>query len=188
MNILLKLYFEFFKTGLFALGGGLATIPFLSDMGQKFAWFTNAELANMIAISESTPGPIGINMATYVGFTVAGIPGSIVATLGEVTPSVIIIMIIANFLKKFKENKYVQAAFNGIRPTVVGMISSAVLGIIFSSVIFLDAYKASGNIKDLIDIRILIIFISVYILNKKVKLHPVFFLLASALVGIVLGL
>lgn len=188
MPILFQLYFEFFKTGLFALGGGLATVPFLSDMGERLGWFTFSELANMIAISESTPGPIGINMATYVGFTVAGVPGSLVATLGEVTPSLIIIMIIANFLIKFKENKYVQSAFEGIRPTVVGLISSAVLGIVFSAVLFLDAYKASGNIADLFDIRVIGIFAAVFFLNKKFKFHPVVWIIASAVVGILFGL
>ncbi len=186
--IYFKLFFEFFKTGLFAVGGGLATVPFLAAMGDKMAWFTKAELANMIAISESTPGPIGINMATYVGYTVAGIPGSIVATLGEITPSIVVIMIVAGFLKKFKDNAYVKAAFEGIRPMVVGLISSAVLGIFTSSVIFLDKYKESGNIYDLFDLRILIIFVSIYFLNKKFKLHPAAWIGLGALVGVVLGL
>ena len=107
MKILLILFYEFFKVGLFAVGGGLATIPFLSAMGEKLSWFTYAELADMIAISESTPGPMGINMATYVGYEVAsqnginGILGAVTATLGEVAPSIIVIMIIANFLKKY---------------------------------------------------------------------------------------
>ena len=89
----LTLIGEFFKTGLFAVGGGLATLPFLSRMGEIYGWFTKEELANMIAVSESTPGPIGVNMATYVGFSTAGVPGAVVATLGLITPSVIIILI-----------------------------------------------------------------------------------------------
>ncbi|MDO4500433.1 MAG: chromate transporter [Erysipelotrichaceae bacterium] len=188
MSLLITLYIEFFKTGLFALGGGLATIPFLSKMGAQFNWFSNADLANMIAVSESTPGPIGINMATYVGFTVAGLPGAIIATIGEITPSLIIIMIVANFLKKFKENDYVQAAFTGIRPLVVGLISSAVVGIITSSVLFVDKFKASGNILDMFDIRVILIFCLTFILNKKLKLHPVFYLLGAALLGILFSL
>ena len=85
--IYLHLFWEFFKTGLFSIGGGLATLPFLRQMGQRYHWFTETELANMLAVSESTPGPIGVNMATYVGFTAGGIPGAVIATLGLVAPS-----------------------------------------------------------------------------------------------------
>ena len=99
--IYLQLFFEFFKAGLFAIGGGLATIPFLTDIGQRTGWFTSGELANMIAISESTPGPMGVNMATYVGFHTGGIAGGVIATLGLVCPSILVILVIAGFLKKF---------------------------------------------------------------------------------------
>ena len=116
MSIFLTLFLEFFKVGLFAVGGGLATIPFLYEMSAKTGWFTYEELANMIAVSESTPGPMGINMATYVGFETSGILGSICATIGLVTPSVIIILIIAKALQAFLSNRYVDAAFYGIRP------------------------------------------------------------------------
>ena len=116
MGIYAKLFWEFFKAGLFAIGGGMATVPFLQEMGDATGWFTSAELADMIAISESTPGPIGVNMATYVGNVTAGIPGGIIATLGLVTPSVIIILIVATVLKKFRDNKYVNSAFYGLRP------------------------------------------------------------------------
>ena len=91
--ILLRLFYEFFKTGLFSVGGGLATIPFLQDIGQRTGWFTDADLTTMIAVSESTPGPMGVNMATYVGFETAGLPGAVVATLGLITPSIIVIII-----------------------------------------------------------------------------------------------
>ena len=93
---MIQLFIEFFKTGLFAVGGGLATLPFLQDMAVRTGWFTTAQLADMVAVSESTPGPIGVNMATYVGFTVAGVPGALVATLGLIAPSIIIILIIRN--------------------------------------------------------------------------------------------
>ena len=95
MSVYLRLYWEFFKTGLFAVGGGMATRPFLKDIVQSTGWYTYTDLMNMLAVSESTPGPIGINMATYVGFTVGGIPGAVIATLGEVTPSIIVILIVA---------------------------------------------------------------------------------------------
>ena len=96
--IYLSLFWEFFKTGLFATGGGMATLPFLYRMSETKGWFTAAQLADMVAVSESTPGPIGVNMATYVGFTTAGIPGSLIATIGLVTPSIIVILIIARIL------------------------------------------------------------------------------------------
>ena len=96
--IYLRLFLEFFKAGLFAVGGGLATLPFLSNMATSTGWFTHSQLADMVAVSESTPGPLGVNMATYVGYTVKGVPGAVIATLGLITPSVIIILIIALFL------------------------------------------------------------------------------------------
>lgn len=186
--IYLQLFIEFFKTGLFAIGGGLVTIPFLSQMGKEFGWFTQEELANMLAISESTPGPIGINMATYVGYKLGGIPGSICATIGEITPAIIIIILIAKILKEFKDSKYVKAAFEGLRPTVFGLILSAFVSIFTSAVIFVDKYKETGNINDLFDIRILLIFIGVFLLNKKWKIHPIFYVLISAVIGIILKL
>ena len=116
MMLYLRLFFEFFKTGLFAVGGGMATLPFMYDISDRTGWFTHAQLADMIAVSESTPGPIGVNMATYVGFATGGVPGAIVATLGVITPSVIVILIVARILKSFRENVYVDSAFYGLRP------------------------------------------------------------------------
>lgn len=127
--ILLQLFYEFFKTGLFAVGGGLATLPFLNDMADRTGWFTQAQLADMLAVSESTPGPIGVNMATYVGFTTAGPLGALVATVGLVTPSVVVILIIAAFLRAFRNNKYVNSAFYGLRPASTAMVAAAGLGV-----------------------------------------------------------
>ena len=131
--IYLRLFLEFFKAGLFAVGGGLATLPFLSDMATSTGWFTHSQLADMVAVSESTPGPLGVNMATYVGYTVKGVPGAVIATLGLITPSVIIILIIALFLKSFRHNHFVEAAFECLRP--------ASLGLITASGIAVDVYK-----------------------------------------------
>ncbi|MBE5709610.1 MAG: chromate transporter, partial [Oscillibacter sp.] len=128
--IYLRLFWEFFKTGLFAIGGGMATLPFLHDIGEATGWFTQAQLMNMLAVSESTPGPIGINMATYVGFTVAGVPGAVIATLGEVTPSIIVILIIAALLRNFRENRYVDRAFYGLRPASTGLIGAACVSVV----------------------------------------------------------
>ncbi|MBQ9915320.1 MAG: chromate transporter, partial [Clostridia bacterium] len=100
--IYLRLFYEFFKTGLFAIGGGLATLPFLRDIAVKTGWFTEALLADMIAISESTPGPIGVNMATYAGYLAGNIPGAIIATLGLVMPPLLIMLVIARMLDSFR--------------------------------------------------------------------------------------
>ena len=127
--ILLKLFYEFFKAGLFAVGGGMATIPFLMDMADNTDWFTRGQLADMVAVSESTPGPIGVNMATYVGFTTAGIPGALISTLGLVTPSVIIILLVARVLKQFRHNRFVEAGFYGLRPASAGLIGAAGVGV-----------------------------------------------------------
>lgn len=114
MSLLIQLFLEFFKIGLFAVGGGLATIPFLHQLAEKYTWFTVETLVDMIAISESTPGAMGVNMATYTGFTTAGIPGSLVATLGLVLPSIVIIIIIAHFLKQFSDSPGCQGDLHRI--------------------------------------------------------------------------
>ena len=126
----LRLFWEFFKTGLFAVGGGMATVPFLKNIGLATGWYSQTDLMNMLAVSESTPGPIGINMATYVGFVTRGIPGAIISTLGLVTPSVIVILIIAAFLKAFRHNRYVEAAFYGLRPASTAMVAAAGLSVV----------------------------------------------------------
>lgn len=129
MTLYLRLYWEFFKTGLFAIGGGMATLPFLKDIGATTGWFSQTDLMNMLAVSESTPGPVGINMATYVGYTVGGVPGAIVATIGEVTPSIIVILIVAAMLAKFRDSQYVANAFYGLRPASTGLIGAACAGV-----------------------------------------------------------
>ena len=126
----LQLFWEFFKTGLFAIGGGMATLPFLYDMADKTGWFTRAQLADMIAVSESTPGPIGVNMATYVGFLTGGVPGAVTATVGLIAPSVIVILIVAAFLQEFRASKYVAGAFYGLRPASTALITAAGLVVV----------------------------------------------------------
>ena len=190
MKLLLTLFFEFFKTGLFAVGGGMATLPFLYDMSARHPdWFTTAQLADMIAVSESTPGPIGVNMATYVGFRTAGVLGGLITTLGLVTPSVIIILLIARVLKQFRENKYVDAAFYGLRPCSVGLIAAAGLLVVKIALFDFDAYALSGEISDLFRVKALILTAVLLVLTRAVKatkkLHPIFFILGSALIGVI---
>ena len=189
MKLLLMLFFEFFKTGLFAVGGGMATLPFLYDMSARHPdWFTTAQLADMIAVSESTPGPIGMNMATYVGFHTAGVFGGLVATLGLAAPSVIVILIVARVLKQFRENKYVDAAFYGLRPCSVGLIAAAGLLVVKIALFDFDAWRASGALGDLFNVKALILAAVLLVLTRFVKqtkkLHPIFFILGSAAVGV----
>ncbi len=187
--ILLKLFFEFFKTGLFAVGGGMATLPFLYDISERTGWFTQAQLADMIAVGESTPGPIGVNMATYVGFETAGIPGAVIATLGLVTPSVIIILIIARVLKQFRENPTVDAAFYGLRPCSIALIAAA--GLLVAKITFLDvqAWKPGEGLQGLLRWKAILLAALLLFLTRGVKplkkLHPIVFIAASAIVGVV---
>ena len=180
MSIYIRLFLEFFKTGLLAIGGGLATLPFLHEISAKTGWYTVADLANLVAVSESTPGPIGVNMATYVGYTTAGIPGSLIATLGLVTPSVIIILIVSRFLEKFKENKYVQYAFYGLRAASTALIASAGIGI--AKLTYIS--QVDGHIIWIA----MVISVLVFVLHKKLKKHPIWFLIASGILGVVFSL
>ena len=194
--ILLQLFWEFFKTGLFAIGGGLATVPFLQDISAKTGWYTAGQLADMIAVSESTPGPMGVNMATYVGFTVGsqelggpvmGIVAAITATLGLVAPSVIVIMIVAYFLKRFRSSKLVDGALYGLRPASVALISAAGVDIVLIAVLRVDSIyqvaQAALSWKALA--LAALVYVSTHI--KKLKnLHPIWFIAASAVIGVVL--
>lgn len=182
MSKLLDLFFSFFKIGLFAVGGGPATIPYLMDLTEVKDWYTMKELTNMIAISESTPGPLGINMATYAGFTTAGVAGGIIATLGLVTPSVIVIIIIARFLNNFSENRYVKAAFSSIRPAVTALIAMAVYNLCKVSLFVETDAGLSPAVKTIV--LAIIAFFAMQ--NKKLKkLHPAYWLLAAAVIGVV---
>ena len=185
--IYLQLFLEFLKVGLFTVGGGLASLPFLYDISDKTGWFTHAQLADMIAISESTPGPIGINMATYVGFTSAGVLGSVLATLGFIIPSIIIVSIVSKFLKKFNENKFVKGAFYGLRAVSVALICSALVSVVKISLINIPLFQETGNFFDLISIPGILLAIVCWFVLKKKNPHPVVILGMSAVAGILLG-
>ena len=199
MTTLLRLYWEFFKTGLFAVGGGMATLPFLKDIGETTGWYTYSDLMNMLAVSESTPGPIGINMATYVGFTVGGVPGAVIATIGEVTPSIIVILIVAVMLKKFRDSKYVNHAFYGLRPASTGLIGAACVSVIFEVLTCVRIASADGSLLNSIqltggsifNLRELALAAVLLVLTNWVKptknLHPIVFIALSAVVGVVFG-
>ena len=196
MMLYLQLFFEFFKTGLFAIGGGMATIPFLYDISDKTGWFTHQDLANMIAVGESTPGPIGVNMATYVGYimgfnqggTFQAIFGAVIATLGLITPSILVILMVAAVLKSFRNNVYVNRAFYGLRPASTGLIAAAGFSVIISNLFNTGA----GLSLAAINWKGWILAIVVWLLSNKVKktkkLHPIVFIGISALAGIVFSL
>ena len=184
--IYLQLFYEFFKTGLFAVGGGLATLPFLYDMADRTGWFTRPQLADMLAVSESTPGPIGVNMATYVGFITCGIPGAIISTLGLVTPSVIVILIIAAFLKAFRHNRYVEAAFYGLRPASAGLIFGAMFTVFAGSLLHLDLWSGPESLLSVLNYRAILLFLVLSVAIRKLpKVHPIVFIGVGALTGIV---
>ena len=182
----LILFGEFFKTGLFAIGGGLAALPFLYDMADKYDWFTKDMISDMIAVSESTPGPLGINMATYAGFQNMGALGSIIATLGIVTPSMIIIILISKFLKKFRDSKYVEQVFSTLRPTVTGLIAAAGFSVLVESLFHMDALK-SGKVDwaNFFQPKACILFVVFFVLMNKFDKHPIFYIVLGAMIGII---
>ena len=157
-------------------------------MAGKTGWFTTAQLADMIAVSESTPGPIGVNMATYVGFETGGVPGAVIATLGLITPSIIVILLIARVLHQFRQNRYVDAAFYGLRPCSVGLIAAAGLLVVKIAVFDFDRFGETGSFLSLFRPKALILAVALLVLTRWVKplkgLHPIVFILGSAAVGI----
>lgn len=186
--ILLQLFWEFLKIGLFSVGGGMATLPFLYDLSDKTGWYTYAQLADMVAVSESTPGPVGINMATYVGYTVGGFGGAVLATLGVLVPGTVIVLIIAGMLARFRGNRYVDAAFYGLRPASTGLIAAAGVSVIGVALLNMALYEETGRLLDLVSVKAVILAAVLWVLTNVVKptkkLHPIVFIAASAVVGI----
>ncbi len=189
MMQLLILFLEFFKIGLFSIGGGLATLPFLYALAEKYPWFATSQIPDMIAISESTPGPMGVNMATYAGFQNAGILGGIIATLGLITPSIIIILIVSQFLDRFRNSCIVERAFYGLRPIVVGLIAAAGFGVVLLSLFQADALADGGTLANCLRWKECILFVAVFVLTRKWKtIHPVALILLGAVCGILFHL
>ncbi len=187
MMELVILFLEFFKIGLFSVGGGLATLPFLYDLANKYEWLRLEQIPNMVAVSESTPGPLGVNMATYAGFQCAGVLGSVVATLGLVTPSVIIIIFVYRFLEKFRSSPMVERAFYGLRPVVVGLIGAAGFGVVVMALLHMQVVQTEGvhNIVGWFRWKECILFLLIFFASKKwKKIHPVVFIMVGAFAGI----
>lgn len=183
--IYLIMFLEFFKVGLFALGGGLAALPFLQDLIIKYGWISSEELLNMIAVSESTPGAIGINTATFIGYNTALIPGSITATAGLAAPSIIIIVIIAHYFKKFNKHPLVESAFTGIRPAVAGLIASAAFELSKGEIFNELNFNLNENILQLINLKAFILFIIIFVTIRRFNKHPIIYIISAALIGII---
>ncbi|QEN06918.1 chromate transporter [Oceanispirochaeta crateris] len=185
MNIL-SLYLIFFKIGLFTIGGGLAALPLLQNEALRRNWFSQAEFFHMVAVSESTPGPIGVNMATYVGWENAGLLGSLAATFGLVTPSVIIIVIVARYFFHINEKPLVQSALSGLRPAVTGLIATAAYNVLTVAVFPLQNFLESGLWGDLFDPVTILLFVTIAVTYAKWKAHPIFYIAGAALAGMIL--
>lgn len=194
MATYLRLMYEFAKTGLFAVGGGLATLPFLYEMAEKTGWFTKQDILNLVAISESTPGAIGVNMSTYVGNLLGtnflqGLLGGILATLALAAPSVVVIVLISKILGKFKQSPLVQGVFKGLRPASTGLIVAA--GLSVAQMALLNTAAITGmNLESLlygVNWKGLALAAALFFGVRKFKAHPIVFIAIAAAAGILIG-
>ena len=167
--ILLQLASEFFKIGLFSFGGGYATIPFLYHISQTFAWYSLEELTQMVAVASITPGPVGINVATYAGLKTSGILGSFIATTCEMLPSLILVLIVAKLLKKYSDNFYVKSVISTLKPISCALLTSVAIGLIKPQIY---------------DIKALLLLSFLLLLSWKTKKDPLFYILISAIIGV----
>lgn len=188
---LCRLCAEFFTTGLFAVGGGLATLPFLYEIGEKTGWYTDTDVLDMLAISESTPGPIGVNMATYAGYNIAGVLGGVLASLALVLPSLLISLIISGFLEKFKGNSLVNGTFRMLRPASAALITAAGLGVAWK--VFFPNGLGGGSLWSMVfavlDYKALLLAAAVAVtMALWKKANPIVLIVASAAIGVIFGM
>jgi chromate transporter len=194
MSFVLEVLFRFFIAGLFSVGGGMAVIPFFNEMAVEFGWLPEDTLSTIIAVGQSMPGPIGINMATFAGSVILdSFWGGLVASLTLVFPSFIICMFVAKVLKRFKENRFVQMAFYGIRPAVVALIASACTGLFLKALFRVNLFEQTGKLPDVFNFINLGLFAAMLIVNYTVKIKekpisPIIFIIASAFIGLVFQL
>jgi chromate transporter len=180
----LLLFVQFCRVGLFSIGGGYATLPFLYEMADAYEQLSREDVGNMLAVAQSLPGAIGANLSAYTGFHFAGVPGAFAAVLGLVTPSIIIIVVIARVLTAFKKSRFVAALFAGFRPAGAGLLSAAAL-----SAVAVSLYQPGWTLwYQALRWRELVLFGVLFFLVVKFKKHPVFYIAIAALAGIVLGL
>ena len=191
-----ELFVSYLKIGFFGFGGGYAMLSLIqNEVVVQHAWMTNAEFADIVAISQITPGPIAINSATYVGYTVGGVPGAIVATIGEVTPSIIVILIVAAMLAKFRDSQYVANAFYGLRPASTGLIGAACAGVMLQVIAGITSVSQEDSIlmkfswDGAISWRGIILALVLLVFTRYIKktkdLHPIVFIGVSAVIGVV---
>ncbi len=180
--ILLELFYTFFYIGIVTFGGGYAMLPLMQSVVLKNEWLTHNQLVDFIAVSESTPGPFAVNMATYIGAEQGGVLGSLCATLGVVLPSFMIILIVAKIYEAFNKSRFVKGIMTGLKPAVIGLIASAVLGI--AETVFFPEGIVLNNISVKEILCSIIIFAIMFYLIIKKKKHPVLIIALSALLGI----
>lgn len=186
--IYLLLFYEFFKVGLFSVGGGYATLPFLYHISEIYNWYSAKELVDMLAVSSITPGPVGINVATFAGFKTANVIGSILATSALILPSFLIVILIAKLLNKFKENFYVQAILYSIKPAGCALIAGVGYRL-FNEYILRNTNSFDiNNLTAFIDIKALVLLIVLFIMSLKVKKDPLVYLAVAGICGILFHL
>lgn len=179
--IYLDLFLGFLKVGLFAFGGAYGAIPLIRDVVLSYGWLSDEALSYMIAVSESTPGPIMVNLATYVGSTEAGFLGALVATLAVVLPSFIIILLITALLKNACENKYVQAVLRGLKPSVIGIVLAMGVYMLVKNCLMEDTFKM--NLRSIVITAVLGIVAVLYKYFSKKKMSPIIMIVISSLLG-----
>ncbi len=172
LKLLAQLFLQFFHVGVFSFGGGYATLPFLYDIADKFHWYSAKQLTDMLAISSITPGPVGVNVATFAGFTTSGILGSLVATTAIILPSYIIVTIVFKVIDKFRTNRNVKGAIRGLKPAGCALLSAVGIKLLFTSNLHL-----LGTL----------ILLGFLILSVKKKQDPLFYLGISAILGLLIG-
>lgn len=188
----LLLFVEFFKIGLFSFGGGYATLPFLYHMSETYHWFSADELLRMLAVSSITPGPVGMNVATFAGFKTGGILGSIIATMAIMVPSFMIVIFISKMLKKFRDNFYIKSALYALRPATAAMIAAVGVRLFKGSIIlalpkgFSEFFDIFYKIGEFVDIKAFMLFLFLFILSLKLKRDPLIYLLIGAIFGVLL--
>ena len=183
MNLLI-IYLEFFRIGVFSIGGGLATLPFLFDMADRYDWLTREMIGNFLAVGQSVPGIIGTNLAAQTGYQYAGLPGGVVSVLGLISPAIIIVSLIARVMQSFKENKIVISVFSTLRPAAAGLLAAACL-----ASMQLALYNVNAEVwHEILRYKECILFIVLFLLIYKLKGHPIIYVAAGAAAGIALGL
>ena len=183
--IYLTLFLEFFKIGLFTIGGGYAMLPMIQQVMERYQWISDQDFVDMIAVSESTPGPFAINIATFVGNTQGGFFGAVCSTVGVVLPSFLIILLIAKFFTNFKDHMLVQGAMTGLRPVVVGLIASALLSLVITALFPVVNTASIAAFFAQIDLKAVIIMAIGLTVSLLWKWHPIVIILISAALGIV---